>query len=126
MRLRPEPKLSGAVEDTDGSCQTCQAIMDAAMGRFLHYGFKKTTIDEIAQAAGVGKGTVYLYFDSKEDILLTIVRKIKKNVTEQMRAIGASPLISHEEKLKRMLLAPILAVHDACTAALHGVEFVDE
>jgi AcrR family transcriptional regulator len=59
-------------DGNDGnSCETRQAILEAARSRFLHYGYKKTTIDEIAADAGVGKGTVYLYFGGKEDILLT-------------------------------------------------------
>ncbi len=121
MRTRGETK-SGESE----SCQTRQAILNAAQVRFLHYGFKKTTIDEIAQDAGVGKGTVYLYFDGKDEILLTIVRTVKRNVTEQMAAIAGSPITQPEEKLRRMLLTAILLVHDACTSSAHGVELMDE
>jgi AcrR family transcriptional regulator len=111
--------------DTTESNETRRAIVDAARTRFLHYGFKKTTIDEIAADAGVGKGTVYLYFPSKEDILLTIAREVKRNTTDQMRAIAGS-LASSEEKLRRMLLASILSVHDAAMSASHGLELVDE
>ncbi|MES2461436.1 MAG: TetR/AcrR family transcriptional regulator [Armatimonadota bacterium] len=106
-------------------CETRRAILDAARKRFLHYSYKKTTIDEIAQDAKVGKGTVYLYFDSKEDILLTIAKSVKKNVTEQMQAI-ASSLATPEEKLRRMVIANVLSVHDACMGAAHGIELVDE
>ncbi|WP_294940764.1 alpha-D-ribose 1-methylphosphonate 5-phosphate C-P-lyase PhnJ, partial [Tardiphaga sp.] len=59
-----------------------RAILEAARKRFLHYSYKKTTIDDIGQDAKVGKGTVYLYFDSKEDILLTIAQGVKRNATE--------------------------------------------
>ena len=45
-----------------------ERILDAAMERFARYGIRKTTIEEIAHAAGVGKGTIYLYFKSKEDV----------------------------------------------------------
>lgn len=107
------------------SCETRAAILAAARLRFLHYGFKKTTIDEIAADAGIGKGTVYLYFCSKEDILFTIAREVKRNVTEQMRAIAGS-LAMPEEKVRRMMLAAVLAVHDAARAATHGAELVEE
>lgn len=50
-------------------------ILDAATERFAHYGFKKTSIDEIAQAAGVGKGTVYLMAESKEDLFYQVVHR---------------------------------------------------
>jgi AcrR family transcriptional regulator len=100
-------------------------ILEAAQQLFLHYGYKKTTIDDIAQEAGIGKGTVYLYFDGKEDILLTIAAGVKRNITAQMEAIAHS-LAPPEEKLRRMLLSSILTVHDAVNSTAHGLELVDE
>ena len=43
-------------------------IIDAAEDVFFSKGFEKTTMDDIAKEAELGKGTLYLYFDSKEDI----------------------------------------------------------
>lgn len=108
-----------------GGEETRRAILEAARKRFLHYGFKKTTIDEIAADAGIGKGTVYLYFDNKEELLLTLAREVKRNVTDQMRAITES-LASPEEKLRRMLLAAVLSVHDVAQVTVHGTELVNE
>ena len=45
------------------------AILEAARKLFLHYGFKKTSVDDIAREAGIAKGTVYLYFKNKQEIL---------------------------------------------------------
>jgi len=104
---------------------TREAILQAARQRFLHYGYKKTTIDEIAQDAGIGKGTVYLHFAGKDEIMLTLVLGVKRNITEQMRAIAAS-LAAPEDRLRRMVLACIGSVYDACTASPHGTEMVDE
>lgn len=50
-----------------------QAIIDAATAAFIDRGYKKTSIDEIASAAGVGKGTVYMACDSKADLLYQCV-----------------------------------------------------
>jgi AcrR family transcriptional regulator len=111
------------VERTD--CEARRAILQAARTRFLHYGYKKTTIDEIAADAGVGKGSVYLHFSSKEDVLLTIARDVKRCVTEQMRAI-ASSMARPEEKLRRMMLAKIITVHDAVFSTTHGIDIVDD
>ncbi|MBB6050983.1 TetR/AcrR family transcriptional regulator [Armatimonas rosea] len=108
-----------------GGEETRRAILEVARKRFLHYGFKKTTIDEIAADAGIGKGTVYLYFDNKEELLLTLAREVKRNVTDQMRAITES-LASPEEKLRRMLLAAVLSVHDVAQVTVHGTELVNE
>lgn len=49
-----------------------QNILDAAYLLFCENGYKKTKIVDIAAAAGIGKGTVYEYFDSKESLLIEI------------------------------------------------------
>ncbi|MBU1565717.1 MAG: TetR/AcrR family transcriptional regulator [Proteobacteria bacterium] len=49
--------------------QTRKAIMQAAMVLFGEKGFEKTSIEELARAAGIGKGTIYGYFQTKSDIL---------------------------------------------------------
>jgi AcrR family transcriptional regulator len=50
-------------------------ILDAARTVFSLKGFEGATIDAIALAAGVAKGTVYLYFDSKRDLFLASLRE---------------------------------------------------
>ena len=50
-------------------------ILDAATALFAKFGFRKTSIDEIAQEAGVGKGTVYLVCESKEDLFYQVVHR---------------------------------------------------
>lgn len=48
-------------------------ILDAAIKLFFEKGFDRTTVDEIASKANVGKGTIYLYFENKEHIFLAII-----------------------------------------------------
>jgi AcrR family transcriptional regulator len=54
---------------------TSETILSAAKRLFIRFGKRKTTVDEIARAAQVGKGTVYFHFKSKEQIWDTIVGK---------------------------------------------------
>ena len=49
--------------------ETRQAIMQAAITLFAEKGFEKTSIEELAKTAGIGKGTIYGYFQTKNDIL---------------------------------------------------------
>src|SRR5262245_66690233 len=49
-------------------------ILEAARAVFAKKGFHDTTVDEIAEAAGVAKGTVYLYYRSKQDIYFEALR----------------------------------------------------
>lgn len=48
-------------------------IVDAALSLFVERGFAATRLDDVAERAGVSKGTVYLYFDSKEALLAEAV-----------------------------------------------------
>lgn len=52
------------------------AIVTAATETFTRFGFKKASIDDIARRAGIGKGTVYLHFDSKEALFATVARDV--------------------------------------------------
>lgn len=50
-------------------------ILTAAEQLFAHFGIKKTTMDEIAKKARMGKSTVYYYFKSKEEIFAEVIRR---------------------------------------------------
>src|ERR1043166_5343337 len=52
-----------------------QEILDAALALFAEKGFAATRMDDIASRAGVTKGTIYLYFDSKEEVFKSLVRE---------------------------------------------------
>jgi len=69
------------------------------------------TVDEIALAADIGKGTVYLHFDSKEEIGIAIIRNYKQNVlAEQIRVAGDTSLSAYE-RLKQVITLPIAGAH---------------
>ena len=50
-------------------------LIDAALELFVSKGFTATRIEEVAQHAGVSKGTLYLYFPSKQDLLQAVIRE---------------------------------------------------
>jgi TetR/AcrR family acrAB operon transcriptional repressor len=50
-----------------------QRILDAASDLFLHYGYDKTTVSDIAREAGVSKGAIYLHFESKDALLEALI-----------------------------------------------------
>src|SRR5437773_12079041 len=52
-----------------------QEILEAALSVFAEKGFAATRMDDIAQRAGVTKGTIYLYFNSKEEVFKSLVRE---------------------------------------------------
>jgi AcrR family transcriptional regulator len=62
-------------------------ILQAALELFSSKGFNETTMEEVAQAAGVAKGTVYLYFQSKEHLLLALKKDFMQGLTDAVTAI---------------------------------------
>jgi AcrR family transcriptional regulator len=64
-----------------------KAVLDAAMVVFSRNGFHETHVDEIAETAGVAKGTVYRYFKSKEDILKEIIKANNEILTKDLMNI---------------------------------------
>jgi AcrR family transcriptional regulator len=52
-----------------------QELLDAALELFVEKGFAATRAEEVAQRAGVSKGTLYLYYPSKEELFKAVVRK---------------------------------------------------
>ena len=51
-----------------------QELLDAALSLFVEKGFAATKVEEIALLAGVSKGTLFLYFNSKEDLFKAVIR----------------------------------------------------
>lgn len=66
-------------------------ILDAAERLFVRYGYKKTTVDEIAQEAHIGKGTVYLHFESKEDVGICWLRRLHEAIFVDLEQIKDEP-----------------------------------
>jgi len=75
---------------TDIAC-SCKDIL-------LEYGIKNLTISHIAKTAGVGKGTIYEYFENKEDIVFEIITSIIAEHEQQLHEI-INLDISSKEKL---------------------------
>lgn len=98
-------------------------ILRAAWKMMCRYGFAKTTVEEIAAEAGIGKGTVYLYFESKEEILLALVAQTNRRVLDKMERLAASHL-APGKKLRRMLLSRALEIYDVVHANPHGEEVI--
>ena len=59
-----------------------EKIIKAATKSFSMFGFKGTTVDHIAKIAGVGKGTIYTYFENKEVILQNIIQSLIQEMKE--------------------------------------------
>lgn len=86
-------------------------ILVGAKKLFGRHGLKKTTMEEIASAAGKGKSTLYYYFPSKNEIFEAVVEDEMKNVVKRIReAVNFSS--TAKAKLKAFLQAQITSIID--------------
>src|SRR5262245_59485191 len=95
-------------------------IADAALALFVSQGYQKTTVDQIAEAAGVGRRTVFRHFPTKEAILLDQLAVRREVAIQRLRErpLYEPPLVSLHAVLRelciegydRRLLAQIRAV----------------
>ncbi len=90
---------------TDAS-PTRARILAAAEQRFADFGFRRTGIAEIARDAGVAPGTLYRYFESKEDIFRAVMREQLASWLDTARRVVAQPG-SAIERLARLGQASI-------------------
>ncbi|WP_165960419.1 TetR/AcrR family transcriptional regulator [Actinocrispum wychmicini] len=82
-------------------------ILDAAIRVFARTGFHATKIEDVAREARVAKGTIYLYFDRREDILDAAFVRFADGVLTQMRAIAKArePALSRLRSIVEAMLA---------------------
>lgn len=81
-----EPKFRRRKADRPGE------IVDAAFAVFAEKGFAAAKLDEIARRAGVSKGAVYLYFETKEDVFRAVVEQaIAPNISAVKAMVAAHP-----------------------------------
>lgn len=61
-----------------------ELILDSALDLFRHYGYRRTAMEDIARAAGVAKGTLYLYFRSKEELFAAIAHSLATRIQQHI------------------------------------------
>ena len=80
------PKLSLSQQD-----ERRARILDAAEICFPRMGFHRTTMQDICREAGISAGALYLYFDSKEDLIAGIVERDREDVLSRFAALAHEP-----------------------------------
>jgi AcrR family transcriptional regulator len=105
--------LSTAERRAREKAQRRREILDAARQEFFERGFHRPTMDDIATRAQVSKGTVYLYFESKEEILAHLLLEGLHLLHECLVAgqQGAEAL-SPESRLRGVAMAYFRFFHD--------------
>jgi AcrR family transcriptional regulator len=108
-----------------------ETILQIAQEIFSKYGYKKTTLDDIANAVRKGKSSLYYYFSSKEDLFQAVIGKevdILKQALEKVVFRSMDP----EEKLREYILTKLATFRDlanlynALENDVTAIGFIDE
>lgn len=80
-----------------------QRLMAAGEQQFSSYGFKKTNVEELAQAAGISKGAFYLFYPSKEALYMDVIEAAETDFRQQILTSIEQPGPSPRARLYHVL-----------------------
>jgi AcrR family transcriptional regulator len=113
----PKPRTKPPEERRD-------ELMNAAQRAFLEYGVAPTTIEQITSRAKVAKGTFYLYFSSKEEILAALRERFARELLMAVTAaVSRQPSYDWRGKLTNWARACVAGYLDSI--ALHDIVFYE-
>src|SRR6476620_8972248 len=98
-----------------------EAILDATDRLLARFGYRKMTVEDIAAEAGIGKGSIYLHFTSKEEVVLSHIDRIISRLKDRLLEIAAQPK-PLDERLKEMLLDRVLYRFDSVQHYSRGLD----
>src|SRR5580692_831675 len=93
--------LEARTETRRRKAERPQEILQAAFVEFSRNGYAMTTLDRVAERAGVTKGTIYVYFENKEHLFISMVREITKTTLDTVHAMFEN----HESSTAELLRA---------------------
>ncbi|MFT4067626.1 TetR/AcrR family transcriptional regulator [Paraburkholderia sp.] len=97
-------------------------LMSAAAELFIGKGIEATTVNDIVERAGVGKGTFYHYFETKEDVILALRERFSRDFTARVaQAVDACPADDHRARFAAWLRGTVEAY--IANYELHDVVF---
>jgi len=96
-------------------------VLDAADRLLARYGYRKMTVDDIAAEAGIGKGSVYLAFASKEEVALSCIDRMAAGLLADLSRL-ADESRPHLERLREMLVRRVMWRVDYARAHAAGMD----
>jgi AcrR family transcriptional regulator len=87
-------------------------ILDGVDVLLARYGFKKMTMEDLARQVGIGKGTIYLHFPSKEELTLSHIDRIAERLLERLDTIARSA-DAPDQLIRKMLVTRVLHRFDS-------------
>jgi AcrR family transcriptional regulator len=99
-------------------------ILDAALHMFGQYGYRRTSMDDIAHQAGIGKGTIYLSFASKDEVFQALAQRLAQQMLAGAEAASRQPATT-ADKLAAMHAAWFGTYADTIRRSPHAADLLD-
>ena len=100
------------------------AILKAAFEAFSLYGFRRTSMEDIARAAGMSRAALYLHYRNKEDIFRSLTQFYYDDALAQVAAVLARDL-PPDQALEQAFAAQAGQIFEALLSSPHGDELLD-
>ena len=104
-----------------------EAILDAAHVQFSQYGFRRTSMEDIAKQTGVSRASLYSHFENKEEIFRSLSTALHDqalaDAEAKLKETGAGPL---EARMVEAFQAKVGRLNAYVVESAHGSEIVDE
>jgi AcrR family transcriptional regulator len=104
---------------------TRERIQHAAFARFSRYGFRRTSMEDIASEAGVSRAALYLQFRNKEEIFVSLAQQLQDDAMGRVAAALATDL-PLAARIRTAIEAKSLHFVEIALASPHGSELLDE
>lgn len=116
-----EPSESSAAPGGEETRNRIDQIADAAMRLFARYGYKRSSMDDIAREAGLSKATLYLHFKGKDDVFRAMLVLLARRVESRSRDVLEMDA-PFADRLSALLQAQYGQAYTSCGTGEHLVE----
>ena len=102
-----------------------EAILNAALIQFMRYGFRRTSMEDIAQETGVSRASLYQHFRNKEEIFRSLAERLHEQALEAAEtALKGEGRVG--DRVRGALEGKVVRFLDLVAESPHGAELVDE
>lgn len=116
--------MSASNPQADKTQAKKEAVFDAAAGVFAQYGFRRTTMNDIAQAAGMSRPALYLMFANKENLFCELTdHRLNQAIDQSIAALSEEGEISL--RVIQALLLFEKVYYEPVSNSPHGAELMD-
>lgn len=123
-RARGTATPSGAAPAERGSSARRARLLEVALDLFGRYGVKRTSIETLADAAGIAKGSVYLEWRSKDELFRAVAEHLTAGISSAAVAAAEAKTGALAERVTEVLMAKFWRLYELVHSRSHASELI--